>query len=383
MRDVVDGPLALRSVAEQGEHRGEDGAAECRGRVGAQLPVACARRESLPYDGLVGGQVGGAEQAASVGDVGGDRGGKVTVVHRSCALLGDQRDRVRESVDHHRVAGLDPGAVVVLERGRCRGVPGEDAVAGVVQVVAGGGAEREATSGDRLGRRDHVTPRDPAVAVVSEIEGGERAGGRDRPVADRHGETAAVVGGHLADVGRGCVGGAASTWHGDASVDGDGAVCAGGPDGDERAAGEGHDAWLVDHGREHGRDGCVHGAATVARDGERGVGACRVGRGDADAGGHAPILPAVCCPVSTGGRCVDVHRWRRGKSWKSLVDKGVSGRFCRRDCRWWPLGFCHGQAPPDSGAAVTAAGWQPSRQRPRWPTVATPTAAGGGCDRQR
>ena len=44
-RDIVVGPRAAGPVAEQGQQRSEDGAADRRWRVGAQLPGSAAQAE--------------------------------------------------------------------------------------------------------------------------------------------------------------------------------------------------------------------------------------------------------------------------------------------------------------------------------------------------
>ena len=299
---VVLGPGARRSVAEQCEHRGEHRTPDRRRRVGAQLPPSGPHRERGAHDRPVRRQVGGGDQATTLGHVGGDHAGQLAVVQRAGALLGDQRHGVRQSVDQHPVTRAHPTAVRPAQCAHRLGVPGERPLPHVGEVVARRRAQREPGPGDLFGRRHHLGPRQPAEPGLRQVEGRQRTGDRRRPGPDGHGDAAAVPGAHLVRCHRQVRSTAAGHVH--VAVDGAGVRAAGRPYGHVGAAGQRDDARLGHHGDQGRRDSRVHGPAALLGDAQGRQGGALVRRRHRHPGAH-PGHPA---PRPCRGRGCAPHR---------------------------------------------------------------------------
>ena len=272
----------------------------------ARRPAADAGGQRRAHDGRVRRQVGRAEQPTAV----------------------PARPRRRARRGRPRAARAGPAAAIVLERGGevgdhdpvlvvtrpsascsacvARGVPAEDGLVDVVEVVARGRAEPEAAAGHVDRRGDELAPRQPAVARVGLAEGGEGAVRRDRARSDRDRRrrrrrrstrprcAPARASGAAPDAGPV-----------DPPVDGVRRPCRR-LHGDEAAGAERDEADLVDHRDQCGGDGGVDGGAAGARDLLGGVGSGGVGGGDGQRGHGGPVTAVV----SDGSRSRPTRRPR-------------------------------------------------------------------------
>ena len=236
---------------------------------------------------MIGGvrrQVVGAEDAAAVEDVGGDEAGEVAGVQGGGALVGDQLERVGQVGDDDQVG--DELALVVVDGGAAGVVPAEDRVVDVLQVVARRRAQPEAAAGHVDRRRDHLAPRQPAVAAVRLLERRHRAVRRDRAGSDGDVHAAAVLG---VDVPRAAAERAtAAAGHVHPAVDGVRRAAARRLDRDEPARAQRDQADLVDHRDQRGGERRVDRVAAGPGDLLAGVGGRLVGGGDRDVGHARP-----------------------------------------------------------------------------------------------
>ncbi len=282
--DVGGVPPAVRTTVEQAEHRGDDHAADRRRGSGGQAPLTDAGDQRHPDDRRVRRQVGRTEQPTAGLDVGGDEVGQVALVERARAVGGDDLEGGREVGDDHVLVGQP---VVLVQGAVALGVPPEDAVVDVVEVVERRRAQPEPAARHVDGRCHQFTPRQVSVARVGLAERRERAVGGDGAWPDGDRDPAAVGGRHVPGPRRGSVVGAIPAGHVDPSVDG---VRRAGRrlDGDEAAGAQRDEPDLVDHRHQRRRDRGVDGRATGACDTFGGVGGRGVRCSDGERG-HAGL----------------------------------------------------------------------------------------------
>ena len=259
--EVVVRPLVRGAAVEEQEHRGEDGTADRRRRVGRDQPVPDLDAGRAAHHRLEGVEVGPRDQPAVRGHVVGQRLRDVAGEERGRTLARDLLEEAREVRDDDVLADAPDGAVRALDGGQGLGVLRQQVLAQRAQVVVRGRAEREPAAADLERGLDEHVPRHVAVAAVRLLEGREQTGGADRPVADRHARAAGVLG--AVDVARAPAERGrrqAASRHLDVAVDGDGGL-AGRGDGHEGAAADRDDARFGHQRDQHGGERRVDGAA--------------------------------------------------------------------------------------------------------------------------
>ena len=217
---------------------------------------------------LVGGEVGGGDEAAAGLHVSGEGGGDGAAVE-AFRVGGDLLEGVGEEGLLEAVAGGEEVAVALVEVG---GVGGEFED-GVGEVLCFAGGEDEALAGEADGGGEVSREGEAAEVGLRVDEAGDGAGNAGGAIADGRGVGDDVAGGVEVHVAGGGCGGFFAVVE-EVGVEGTAAAAVACVDAEEHEATAAEVASLrVSDGEgEGGGDGGVYGVAALAENGEAGVG---------------------------------------------------------------------------------------------------------------